>query len=59
MAFWRCHFPALCSVPQGTQKTMGDAHKKKGRLRYHKRPKSREETPKEGNDSRERYRTSY
>ena len=27
------------------------AHKKKGRLRYHKRPKSREETPKEGSDS--------
>jgi hypothetical protein len=26
-------------------------HKKKGRLRCHKRPKSREETPKEGNDS--------
>jgi hypothetical protein len=25
--------------------------KKKGRLRYHKRPKSREETPKEGSDS--------
>ena len=27
------------------------AHKKKGRLRCHKRPKSREETPKEGSDS--------
>jgi hypothetical protein len=26
-------------------------HKKKGRLRCHKRPKSREETPKEGSDS--------
>jgi hypothetical protein len=25
--------------------------KKKGRLRCHKRPKSREETPKEGSDS--------
>jgi hypothetical protein len=25
---------------------MGGAHKKKGRLRCHKRPKSREETPK-------------
>jgi hypothetical protein len=25
-------------------------HKKKGRLRCHKRPKSREETPKEGSD---------
>jgi hypothetical protein len=25
--------------------------KKKGRLRHHKRPKSREETPKEGSDS--------
>ena len=29
----------------------GGAHKKKGRLRCHKRPKSREETPKEGSDS--------
>jgi len=27
------------------------AHKKKGRLRCHKRPKSREETPKVGSDS--------
>ena len=27
------------------------AHKKKGRLRCHRRPKSREETPKEGSDS--------
>jgi hypothetical protein len=27
-------------------------HKMKGRLRCHKRPKSREETPKEGSDSR-------
>jgi hypothetical protein len=26
-------------------------HKEKGRLRCHKRPKSREETPKEGSDS--------
>jgi hypothetical protein len=26
-------------------------HKKKGRLRCHKRPKSREETPNEGSDS--------
>src|SRR5260370_31388554 len=44
--------PALCSVPQRTRKTMGGgAHKKKGRLRCHKRPKSREETPKEGSDS--------
>jgi hypothetical protein len=50
-AFWQCHFPALCSVPQRLRKTMGGAHKKKGRLRCHKRPKSREETPKEGNDS--------
>jgi hypothetical protein len=33
--------------------------KKKGRLRCHKRPKSREETPKVGGDSRERYRTAY
>jgi hypothetical protein len=39
---------ALC--PQ-IRKTMG-VHKKKGRLRCHKRPKSREETPKEGSDSR-------
>ena len=31
-------------------------HKKKGRLRCHKRPKSREETPKEGSDSEGRYR---
>jgi len=29
----------------------GGAHKKKGRRRCHKRPKSREETPKEGSDS--------
>src|SRR5229473_1036899 len=43
--------PALCSVPQRTRKTMRGAHKKKGRLRCHKRPKSREETPKEGSDS--------
>jgi hypothetical protein len=33
-----------------------DIHKKKGRLRCHKRPKSREETPNEGSDSGERYR---
>jgi hypothetical protein len=38
-------------VPQRTRKTMGGAHKEKGRLRCHKRPKSREETPKEGSDS--------
>src|SRR4030081_3906981 len=25
--------PALCSVPQGSRKTMGGAHKRKGRLR--------------------------
>jgi hypothetical protein len=30
---------------------MRGSHKKKGRLRCHKRPKSREETPKEGSDS--------
>jgi hypothetical protein len=36
--------------PRGTGKQWG-AHKKKGRLRFHKRPKSREETPKEGSDS--------
>jgi hypothetical protein len=30
---------------------MAIGHKKKGRLRCHKRPKSREETPKEGSDS--------
>jgi hypothetical protein len=42
--------PALCSVPQSTRKTEGGAHKK-GRLRCHKQPKSREETPKEGSDS--------
>ena len=30
--------------------------RKKGRLRCHKRPKSREKTPKVGSDSRERYR---
>jgi hypothetical protein len=36
--------------------------RKKGRLRCHKRPKSREETPKEGSDSRgegDRYRMPY
>ena len=31
--------------------TSGGIHKKKGRLRCHKRPKSGEETPKGGNDS--------
>jgi hypothetical protein len=31
MAFWRCHFPALCSLPKRTR--WGGAHKKKGRLR--------------------------
>ena len=37
-------------------------HRKKGRLRCHKRPKSREETPKEGSDSgwgECRYRLTY
>ena len=34
-----------------SQGRMGGAHKKKGRLRCHKRPKSREETPKAGSDS--------
>jgi hypothetical protein len=29
----------------------GGSHKRKGRLRCHKQPKSREETPKEGSDS--------
>ena len=43
--------PALCSVPQRIPENDGGAHKKKGRLRCHKRPKSREETPKEGSDS--------
>jgi len=35
------------------------AHKKEGRLRCHKRPKSREETPKVGSDSWEGHRTRY
>jgi len=34
------------------------AAKKKGPLLMKKRPKSREETPKEGSDSAERYRTA-
>ena len=42
--------PPLFYQPQRTRETDG-AHKKKGRLRCHKRPKSREETPKEGSDS--------
>jgi hypothetical protein len=33
---------------------MGVHTKRKGRLRCHKRPKSREETPKVGSDSEER-----
>jgi hypothetical protein len=33
------------TLPKGPEKPMGGAHKKKGRLRCHKRPKSREETP--------------
>src|SRR5712672_2023831 len=39
------------TLPQRTRKTIGVHTKKKGRLRCHKRPKSREETPKEGSDS--------
>jgi hypothetical protein len=42
--------PALCSVPKGLESSWG-VQKKKGRLRCHKRPKSREELPKEGCDS--------
>ena len=38
-------------APTGPARAIGGAHKKKGRLRCHKRPKSREETPKEGSDS--------
>jgi hypothetical protein len=56
----RAVVPALCSGPQRTRKTMGGTHKKKGRLRCHKRPKSREETPKEGSDGGwERIATAY
>jgi hypothetical protein len=40
----------LLCVPKDPEND-GGAHKKKGRLRCHKRPKSREETPKEGSDS--------
>jgi hypothetical protein len=43
--------PAVPHAPQRTREIDGGAHKKKGRLRCHKRPKSREETPKEGSDS--------
>jgi hypothetical protein len=51
--FKRCGraVPAVPHVPQRTRTTDGGAHKKKGRLRCHERPKSREETPKEGSDS--------
>jgi hypothetical protein len=38
-----------CSFHTGSYKKI--CTQKKGRLRCHKRPKSREETPKEGNDS--------
>src|SRR6266481_8524888 len=43
--------PAVPHAPQRTREIDGGAHKKKGRLRCHRRPKSREETPKEGSDS--------
>jgi hypothetical protein len=43
--------PAVPYALHRTRETDGGAHKKKGRLRCHKRPKSREETPKEGSDS--------
>ena len=39
----------LLYAPKGPGNDGG--HKKKGRLRYHKRPQSREETPKEGSNS--------
>ena len=42
--------PAVPHAPQDPRNRWG-AYKKKGRLRCHKRPKSREETPKEGSDS--------
>jgi hypothetical protein len=47
----RSRGPGTCSVPHRDPENDGGAHKKKGRLRCHKRPKSREETPKEGSDS--------
>jgi hypothetical protein len=44
--------PALFSVPaKDLENDEGGSHKRKGRLRCHKQPKSREETPKEGSDS--------
>ena len=61
-----CAFPFACRVAgagtaaglwieicAGSRNCCGrdGIHKKKGRLRCHKRPKSREETPKEGSDS--------
>ncbi len=41
-------YPAVLNSPKDPRNRWG---KKKGRLRCHKRPKSREETPKEGSDS--------
>ncbi len=47
---YTCRAHGFGPLPGTCPKTMG-AHKKKGRLRCHKRPKSREETPKKGSDS--------
>ena len=47
---WRGRAVPALTAPQRTRKRWG-AHKRKGRLRCHKRPKFREETPKEGSDS--------
>jgi hypothetical protein len=45
-------------VPEMTAEQAWTARKKKGPLVLHKRPKSREETPKEGSGNASRYRTA-
>jgi len=56
-SMWGRAVPAFLMRPKGPKNPTGVHTKRKGRLRCHKRPESREETPKEGSDSGERYRT--
>jgi hypothetical protein len=49
--FRREHMSSAAPQTRTLLDAVGTTHKKESRLRCHKRPKSREETPKEGSDS--------
>src|SRR5262249_30445777 len=53
-----CHPGRLFALSRSGMAVFSRLEKKKGPLAMSKRPKSREETPKEGSDSARRYRTA-